>query len=76
MEPTRDARSTQPKIKKRRDRLRPQGLRPDHVWVPDVQNEAFTAEASRQSALVAASPYESEDLAFVDAASAGVWDGE
>jgi hypothetical protein len=76
MEPVRDARSTQLKVKKHRDRLRKQGLRPVQIWVPDVRTDAFKAEASRQSALVAASPYESEDQAFVDAASASVWEDE
>jgi hypothetical protein len=56
--------------------LRAQGLRSDHVWVPDVQNEAFKAEASQQSAIVAASPDAQEGQAFVDAALAGVWDDE
>jgi hypothetical protein len=76
MEPTRNVKSTQLKVKKHRDRLRAQGLRPIQIWVPDVRTEAFKAEASRQSALVAASPDEQEDQAFVDAASAGVWGDE
>ena len=76
MGPARDVKSTTLKVKKHRDRLRAQGLRPVQIWVPDVRTDAFKAEASRQSALVAASPDESDDQAFVDAASAGVWDDE
>jgi hypothetical protein len=76
MKPTRGDGSTQLKVKRHRDRLRAQGLRPVQIWVPDVRTDAFKAEASRQSALVAASPGEAEDQAFVDAASAGVWDDE
>ena len=76
MEPGRNTKSTQVKVKKHRDQLRAQGLRPVQIWAPDVRTDAFKAEASRQSALVAASRYESEDQAFVDAASAGIWDDE
>jgi hypothetical protein len=43
--------------------------------VPDVRAPGFAAEAHRQSALAAASPYESEDQAFVDAISE-VGDGD
>ena len=42
----------------------------------DARTDDFKAEASRQSALVAASPYEAEDQAFVDAASSDVWSDE
>ncbi len=76
MDPTRTAQSSQLKVRKHRDRLRAQGLRPVQLWVPDVRTEAFKAEASRQSALVASSPHEADDQAFVDAASAGAWDNE
>ncbi|EUA20662.1 antitoxin MazE family protein [Mycobacterium xenopi] len=52
-----------------RERLRRQGLRPVQIWVPDVRAPGFAAEAHRQSALAAASPYEGDDQAFVDAIS-------
>lgn len=38
-----------------RDRLRALGLRPVQVWLPDVRNRRFAAEARRQSRLVARS---------------------
>ena len=56
-----------------RARLRHQGLRPVQIWVPDVRDPGFAAEAHRQSALAAASQHEREDQAFVDAVS---WFGE
>ncbi len=56
-----------------RARLRRQGLRPVQIWVPDVRAPGFAAEAHRQSALAAASAYEAEDQAFVDAIS---WFGD
>jgi DNA-binding LacI/PurR family transcriptional regulator len=53
-----------------RARLRRQGLRPIQLWVPDTRSPEFAAAAHRQSAAVAASPYEREDQAFIDAISA------
>lgn len=52
-----------------RRRLRAQGLRPIQIWVPDVHSPEFTAEAHRQSLLIAASEAEPVDQAWVDAAS-------
>ena len=52
-----------------RKRLRRQGLRPIQIWVPDVRAPGFAKEAHRQSALAAASAFESDDQAFVDAIS-------
>ncbi|MBM3950451.1 MAG: DUF3018 family protein [Rhodospirillales bacterium] len=50
-----------------RDKVRAQGLRPIQIWAPDVGSPAFKAEARRQSRLIAASRYEAEDQAFIDA---------
>ena len=55
------------KVGEHRARLRQQGLRPIQIWVPDVRSPEFAAEARRQSALVAASPQEADDQAFIDA---------
>jgi hypothetical protein len=55
------------KVRAHRARLRAQGLRPIQIWVPDVRSPAFRAEARRQSRLVAASRYEAEDQAFIEA---------
>ncbi|MCA9876581.1 MAG: antitoxin MazE family protein [Thermomicrobiales bacterium] len=68
--------SSRAKVGEHRKRLRAKGLRPIQIWVPDVRSPEFRAEAHRQSALVAASPHEPEDQAFVDSASAGVWSDE
>ena len=57
------------KVRVHRERLRAQGLRPIQIWVPDTRSPAFTAEAHRQSRLVALSPHADEDQAFVDAVS-------
>lgn len=57
------------RVRKHRERLRAQGLRPIQIWVPDVRSPAFVAEAHRQSASVAASAHAADDQAFIDAMS-------
>jgi hypothetical protein len=54
------------KVRAYRERLRRQGLRPIQIWVPDVRSPAFKAEAHRQSLVVAQSPHEEDDQAFID----------
>lgn len=41
------------KVRRHRERLREQGLRPIQIWVPDVRAAGFRAEAHRQSQAVA-----------------------
>jgi hypothetical protein len=57
------------KVRRHRERLRRQGLRPIQIWVPDVRAATFRSKAHRQSLAVANSPLASEDQAFIDAAS-------
>jgi hypothetical protein len=52
--------------------MRAQGLRPVQIWVPDVRSPEFTAEAHRQSALVASAAGAVEDMDFVEGISE-VW---
>lgn len=61
--------SSRDKVRAHRARLRAQGLRPIQIWVPDMRSPAFKAEARRQSRLVASSPHEAEDQAFIDSLS-------
>jgi hypothetical protein len=70
---TKTAKSSRAKVQAYRDRMRAQGMKLIQIWVPDVNSPHFAAEARRQSALIAASPHEKEDQAFVDAISVG-WD--
>jgi hypothetical protein len=63
VEPSRD------KVRRHRERLREQGLRPVQIWVPDTRSSAFAEEARRQSAAVAAREHAMEDQTFVDAIS-------
>ena len=39
------------------------------LWVPDVSSDEFKAEAYRQSLIVANSPSEADDQAFIDSTS-------
>jgi hypothetical protein len=57
------------KVRRHRERLRQQGLRPIQIWVPDVRAPGFRAEAHRQSLAVAESAYAAEDQEFVEAVS-------
>jgi hypothetical protein len=65
--------STRDRVRRHREQLRRQGLRPVQIWVPDVRSPEFVAEAHRQTAAIAASESEADDQAFVDAISAD-WD--
>ncbi len=67
--PTPKSVKSRDKVRAHRERLRRRGLRPIQIWVPDVRSRAFRREAHRQSLLIANSPQESEDQAFVDAIS-------
>lgn len=57
------------KVRRHRESLRRQGLRPIQVWVPDVRSPAFKLRAHRQSLAIARSDHEREDQAFIDAMS-------
>lgn len=58
------------RVEAHRERRRAQGMRLLQIWVPDTRTAEFAAEARRQAAAVAASPYAEDDQAFVDAISA------
>jgi hypothetical protein len=65
--------SSRDRVRRHRERLRRQGLRPLQIWVPDVRAPEFIAEAHRQSVALATSEREADDQAFVDAISS-TWD--
>lgn len=58
--------SSRDKVRAYRQRMRAQGLRPVQIWVPDTSSPEFAAEAHRQSLLIANSPTEADDQAFVN----------
>lgn len=75
MPPVAKPRPSRAKVAAHRQRLRAQGLRPIQIWVPDVRSPEFAAEARRQSLLIASSPHEVDDQAFVDSISS-FWNEE
>jgi hypothetical protein len=67
---TDDARAaTRAKVKSHREKLRAQGLRPIQIWVPDTRAPGFAEEVRRQCQLIANSPQEADDQAFIDSVS-------
>ena len=64
-----DKRSSRDKVRRHRERLREQGLRPIQIWVPDVRAPSFRSEAHRQSLAAAESRRAVEDQAFIDSVS-------
>ena len=57
------------KVRNHRARMRAKGMKLVQYWVPDVTSPEFKAEARRQSKLIADSPHEADDQAFIDAIS-------
>lgn len=54
------------RVRKHRESLRAEGLRPIQIWVPDVRSKRFAAQARRQSLAIAQSTQEQDDLAFIE----------
>jgi antidote-toxin recognition MazE-like antitoxin len=66
--------SSRDKVKAYRERMRKRGMKLIQIWVPDPKSPYFTAEARRQSRLIAESPYEKEDQAFIDSITDWNWE--
>lgn len=54
------------KVRDHRGRMRAKGMKLVQLWVPDTSSAEFKAEARWQSRLIARSPHEADDQAFVD----------
>jgi hypothetical protein len=63
------------RVSQHRRRMRERGYRPIQVWVPDVRSARFTAEALRQSSLLAAADRTGDDQDFVEAIAIGLDEG-
>jgi hypothetical protein len=50
------------RVRRRREALRAQGLRPVQVWVPDTRRAGFAEECRRQSLLFRGDPQEKDRL--------------
>ena len=56
------------RVRKHREALRAQGLRPIQIWVPDTRRPGFAEEARRQSLAVRDDPQETEVLDWIEKA--------
>jgi Protein of unknown function (DUF3018) len=54
--------------------MRKRGMKLVQVWVPDPKSPYFFAEARRQARLIAESPSEKDDQAFIDSISDWSWE--
>jgi hypothetical protein len=65
-----------PRVQRRRDRLRAQGLRPIQIWVPDTRAPGFAAECARQmqNVINAETPESRAEDAAWFALSVDAWD--
>jgi hypothetical protein len=61
--------SSKDKVRAHRERMRRKGMKLIQIWVPDPKSPEFKKEARRQARVIANSPMEKEDQAFVDAIS-------
>ncbi len=57
------------KVRRHRERLRAQGLRPIQLWVPDTRTPHFRNQAHLQSQAVAQGSQAQDDQGFIDAIS-------
>lgn len=57
------------KVRDHRARMRAKGMKLVQFWVPDTSSAEFKAEARRQSRLIAQSPQDADDQAFIDSLS-------
>jgi Protein of unknown function (DUF3018) len=64
------------RVRRHRERLRAQGLRPIQLWVPDTRDPKFIEEVRRQSLLVRDSASEREINDWLEAAQADLWASE
>ena len=65
--------SSRDKVKAYRERMRRRGMKLIQIWVPDPKSPYFFAEARRQARLIANSPQEKEDQAFIDSVTDWDW---
>ncbi len=53
------------RVRKHREQLRAEGLKPVQIWIPDTRSESFRRKCERESLLLAADPLEADTLAWI-----------
>ncbi|MCX5497381.1 antitoxin MazE family protein [Kaistia dalseonensis] len=66
MSPAEKRKANRERVQAHRARMRAQGMKLVQIWVHDTSSPEYLAEARRQSLLVAQSPHEAEEQAFID----------
>jgi hypothetical protein len=53
------------RVRKHREQLRAEGLKPIQIWIPDTRSEAFSRKCEQESLSLAADPQEAEMLDWI-----------
>jgi hypothetical protein len=54
------------RVRKHREHLRAEGLKPVQIWVPDTRSDAFRRKCEQESLSLAGDPLETDTLAWID----------
>jgi hypothetical protein len=54
------------RVRKHREQLRAEGLKPVQIWIPDTRSESFRRKCEQESLSLAADPLEADTLAWID----------
>ena len=62
------------RVRKHREQLRAEGLKPIQIWIPDTASESFRQKCERESLLLATDSLEAETLSWIaEAADTDGW---
>ena len=53
------------RVRKHREQLRAEGLKPIQIWVPDTRSESYRRKCQQESLSLKADPLEAETLAWI-----------
>jgi Protein of unknown function (DUF3018) len=53
------------RVRKHREQLRADGLKPVQIWIPDTKSESFRKKCERESLSLVSDPQEAETLAWI-----------
>jgi len=53
------------RVRKHREQLRAEGLKPVQIWIPDTRLASFRQKCERESLSLIADPLEAETLAWI-----------
>lgn len=53
------------RVRKHREQLRAEGLKPVQIWIPDTRSESFRRKCEQEALSLAADPLEADTLAWI-----------